>query len=54
MVSNASTSPYRCRNDIFVGTEKANAIKSKLAQTGFQHSQGHSFTATEKLSFDLI
>lgn len=32
----------------------ANAISSELAQTGFQRSQGHSFTATEKLSFDSI
>lgn len=36
------------------GKKTANAIKSKLVQTGFQRSQGHSFTTTEKLSFDSI
>lgn len=36
------------------GKNTANAINSKLVQTGFQRSQGHSFTATEKLSFDSI
>lgn len=55
--SHASTSHYRCRNDIFVGEKKnktANATSGELAQTGFQRSQGHFHCHRETvIRFDL-
>lgn len=55
MALNASKSPHQnAETTSLWGENTANAINSQLAQTGFQRSQGHSFTATEKLSFDSI
>lgn len=42
---------YMLKWRLYGDKKHLNAINGKPARTGFQRSQGHSFTATEKLPF---